>query len=332
MVIFKEMYKEWFASKCKCTKRTTADRIEVTWNRYYLGSEIIDMCISNISEKDIITFYQKLISINGTLKQKDMERITQIMRGVLTYARDMEYKGVKLYDWDLVRRNIPQSKINHEKKVETALSKEIVSKIINSVIVEDIYPQKKSACMAICLNFYLGLRIGELSALKFEDFNIQDKTVTIKRSDSKSYERDENGERVGTMNYESTTPKTIKSVRTIPLLPEAIYIYEVIKTYHQNCKYNSQYLVYDNSDTVRLRSLDRTLRRLCILNNIEPFGSHRIRKTFASMLHNNNVPTRAIADLMGHEEIRTTENNYILSFMDNQETYKRYMAESLRYN
>lgn len=329
---FKEVYKDWFSTKCKCTKRTTADRIEVTWNRFYHGTDIIDMCISNISERDIINFYQKLLNTNGSVKQKDMERITQIMRGVMTYARDMEYKGVKLYDWDLIKRNIPQSKISHETKVETALSREIVSKIINSVLVDDIYPQKTSACMAICLNFYLGLRIGELSALKFEDFDIQDRTVTIKRSDSKSYDRDENGDRVGTMNYESTTPKTIKSIRTIPLLPEAIYIFEILKTYHQKCNYNSPYIVFDNTDTVRLRSLDRTLRRLCVLNDIEPFGSHRIRKTFASMLHSHNVPTRAIADLLGHEEIRTTENNYILSFMDNQETYKRYMAESLIYN
>lgn len=331
-MIFKDIYKEWFSSKCKSTKKTTADRIEVTWNRYYHGADIIEMCISKISEKDIINYYQKLLSQNGAVKQKDMERITQIMRGVMTYARDMEYKGVKLYDWDLVKRNIPQNKINHEKKVETALSREIVKKIINSVLVDNIYPQKTTASMAICLNFYLGLRIGELSALKFEDFNLQDKTVTIKRSDSKSYDRDDNGERIGTMNYESTTPKTFKSIRTIPLLPEAIYIYEIIIAYHQTCKYNSQYIVYDNSDTVRLRSIDRTLRRLCVLNGIEPFGSHRIRKTFASMLHSNNVPTRAIADLMGHEEIRTTENNYILTFMDNQETYKRYMAESLKYN
>jgi len=84
MVIFKEMYKEWFASKCKCTKRTTADRIEVTWNRYYIGSEIIDMCISSISEKDIITFYQKLI-----IRTTENNYILSFMDNQETYKRYM---------------------------------------------------------------------------------------------------------------------------------------------------------------------------------------------------------------------------------------------------
>lgn len=332
MRTFSEAYKEWFVMKCKTNKKSTVDRLEVCFNRYYHGTDFIEMCISKITEKDIIQFYQRTITMYGTISPKEFERIHQIMRGVLVYMRDMEYKGIRLYDWDLIKRNVPQNKIIREKKVERALSKSDVQKLLDAVIHERIYPLKQSTCLCLCMNFYLGLRIGELSALRFTDFDLQNLTLTVSKTDSKSYDRDENGEKIGTMTYEETSTKTVNAVRVIPLLPEIVYIYELIKNHHEISGYHSPFLVYDGTDTIRLRSLDRTLRRLCDLCGIPAFNSHKIRKTFASMLHHHNVPTRAIADLMGHSEVSTTENNYILSFANSQDTYRLYMRDSLKYN
>ena len=56
-----------------------------------------------------------------------------------------------------------------------------------------------------------------------------------------------------------------------------------------------------------------------------------IRKMFATMLHFANVPTRVIADLMGHSEIGTTENSYILSFANSYTRMYEYMKDALRY-
>lgn len=317
--------------KCKINKRSTVDRIEVCFNKHYKSSPIIEMCISNITEKDIIEFLQILVTQHGQVSAKEMERIYQIIHGVLNYARDMEYKCAKLYDWQMIKRNIPQNKIIKEKKSETALSKMDISILMREVIQNKVYPLKQSACLCLCLNFYLGLRVGELSALKFSDFDLLNRTVSITRSDSKSYERNEDGERIGTMQYQESTTKTVNSVRIIPLLPEAVYIYELIKAHHKNCGYNSPFLVYDGTCTIRLRSLDRTLRRLCSLCGISCFNSHLIRKTFASTLHHNGVPTRVISDLMGHSEMSTTERSYILSYADNFAVYYRYMKDSLNY-
>lgn len=59
------------------------------------------------------------------------------------------------------------------------------------------------------------------------------------------------------------------------------------------------------------------------------FNSHSIRKTFATILHHHNVPTRIISDLLGHSEIGTTENCYILSYDDNFDKYYDFMHNSL---
>lgn len=324
-------FSSWFKAKCNATKPATVDRIEVTFNRYYRHDPFIEKCISNISEKDIVDFITKIITKEGEISKRDFDRILQIVRGVLNYCKDLGYSGARLYDWDSIKRNIPVDKINTETKVELAPSKAVVNHIIKCVVIDNVYQLKRSACLLLCMNFYLGLRIGELSALKFTDFDMEKRILKITQGDSKHYERDEEGNRTRLV-YETGDPKNKNAVRTIPLLPEVVYLYKLIVSHHEVCNYNSGYLCYDGADVIRVRSLDRALRRLCKLCSTKQYNSHLIRKTFATVLHHANVPTRAIADLMGHSDIRTTEKNYILSFEDSQDLYYDYMKAGLVYN
>lgn len=318
-------------AKCNISKPATVDRIEVTYNRYFRYTPFVESCTSNISEKDIIAFIIAIVTKNGQISKRDYDRIFQILKAVFNYVKDTGYVGSRLYDWDSVKRNIPAEKINTDTKVELAPSKAVVNHIIKSVVCDNVYMLKRSACLLLCLNFYLGLRIGELAALQFTDFDLNNLVLRVHQGDSKHYERDENGNRTQLV-YATGDPKNKNAVRTIPLLPEAVYIYKLIVSHHETCGYNSTYLCYDGADVIRVRSLDRTLRRLCKLCATPEYNSHLIRKTFATTLHHANVPTRVIADLMGHSEIGTTEKNYILSFEDNNSMYYDYMRTGLVYN
>ncbi len=319
---FYKAYYEWFKMKMEFTKAQTTDRIEVTYNRYYKNEPINEMHISKITDADIITFLMRCC-LGSSMTYKELGRIMQIIKGVLTYMRDIEKGGVSLHDWEKVKRNLPLDKLETGFKQQYAVSMIDVEKLLHDVIDLKVYPQKQSACLCICLNFYLGLRIGELSALEFKDFDLERNVVRIYKTEGKYYQRDDEGAKTGTMVYrvmEST--KTIYSVREIPLLPEALYILQLIKDHHAKMGYDNPYLAYDGKQSVLSRSIDRTLRKLIVLCELRPFSSHDIRKTFATILHHNGVPTRAISDLMGHSEIGTTENCYILSY---EKTYKRYL-------
>lgn len=317
----------------KLIKSQSLDRIEVTYNKYFHNSQLIEKCTSKITEKDIIDFLQKTVATYGHLSKKEFDRIYQIVKGVMVYSRDIGYGNVRLLDWDSIKRHMPSDNILSEKKQEYALSTQDINRLLKLVTQQKIYHEKQSACLCLCMNFYLGLRIGELAALSFTDFDLNRNIVRITKTESKSYNRTEDGEKLGTMQYQTATDlKTANAVREIPILPEVRYLYEKVRQNHLENKYDSPYLVYDGADTIRVRSLDRTLRRLCKLCEIDYFNSHCIRKTFATMLHHNNVPTRVISDLMGHSEISTTENSYILSYADNYEKVRRYMQEALCYN
>ena len=104
----------------------------------------------------------------------------------------------------------------------------------------------------------------------------------------------------------------------------------MIKEHHEFMGYDSEYIAYDGSTTILSKSIERTIYRLCELCEISRFSSHKIRKTFASELHKNGVPSKYITDLMGHSDIRTTEKYYILSYEDALDELRRIMRASLK--
>ena len=329
---FHEAYSEWFMMKQKCIKSQSLDRIEVTYNRYYKDTAFSEKNISQISDTDIANFLLSAILQNGTMTYKELSRLLQVVRGTLVYMRDIGKGGANLHDWEKIKRSLPTEKLESGFKHEFAVNISDVEKILDCVINHRIYKVKQSASLLLCMNFYLGLRIGELASLTFSDFDFNRNIVKVYKTESKFYNRDENGERFGTMVYRVVDDlKTVYSVREVPLLPEVKRIYNLIMEHHYQCGYESPYLGYDGADTIIVRSLDRTLRRLCLLCDVPYFNSHAIRKTFATMLHFNGVPTRVIYDLMGHSEIGTTENNYILSFKNNYDRMYDYMHNSLKY-
>lgn len=329
---FKDVYQQWFLMKLRCIKSQSCDRIECTYNRYYSGSPFVEKCVSNITETDILDFLNKCILTGGNMTYKGFGRVLQIVNNVLVYAKDLKIGGACLYDWDKIKRYLPLDALENNMGKEYAVSPANVEKIIDLVVNHKIYHIKQSACLCLCMNFYLGLRIGELASLTFRDFDFERNVVKIFKTESKFYNRSEDGSRIGTMVYRVVEDtKTVYSVREIPILPEVKFIYEKIKEHHAQNKYESPFLAYDGKDTILVRSLDRTLRKLCLLCDIDYFNSHEIRKTFATMLHFGGVPTRVISDLMGHSEIGTTENSYILSYANNYDKMYDFMKNALTY-
>lgn len=331
-ITFKEVYNQWFLMKLRCIKSQSCDRIECTYNRYYAGSPFVEKCISNITETDILDFLNKCILEDGRMTYKGFGRILQIVNNVLVYAKDLKIGGACLYDWDKIKRYLPIETLGDDMRKEYAVSPINVAKITDLVLNHKIYYIKQSACMCLCMNFYLGLRIGELASLTFRDFDFDRNVVKVFKTESKFYNRLEDGSKIGTMVYRVVEDtKTVYSVREIPILPEVKYIYDMIVKHHKVNGYDSPFLAYDGKDTILVRSLDRTLRRLCLLCDVDYFNSHAIRKTFATMMHFGGVPTRVISDLMGHSEIGTTENSYILSYADNYDSMYEYMKGALKY-
>jgi len=128
-----------------------------------------------------------------------------------------------------------------------------------------------------------GVRVGELKALRLEDIDFDNKTVTIRRS---------------IVNGITGSPKSNK-IRTIPLAHD---IFKVLR----NKKLTPANSNLFNPQTSRF-SLNRALKRACTKLEIGVGGWHDLRHTFASKLANNGVSLQVIQTLLGHSDLKMTQ-------------------------
>lgn len=327
-VSFESAYKAWFKTKINRIRPQSVDRIEVTYNKYYAFSDFVKNPVHSLDEYNIYTFLNKILTERGNITKKEFGRIYQIVNNVMQYAFDLNLGRCYCVNWSTVKRYIALQNIKQNEVKEYSVSVQDRECFARAVLIDKVYTEKRSASLVLLLNFYLGLRIGELASLRWVDVNWGERYIHVHSTEVKSYARDDNGERVGVIAYHAQDKtKTVHSVRRVPLVHESVYILNELKKWHEAQGYESEFLAYDGGEQILTRSLEWTLRRLCIMCDIPMFNSHRIRKTFATELHRNGVPTKVISDLMGHAEMRTTEQNYIITSPDSFDMVRNVMQQ-----
>jgi len=128
-----------------------------------------------------------------------------------------------------------------------------------------------------------GLRLGELIALDWSDVNFEANLLTVRRS---AYKR----------QIVSTKSNRI---RHIPLTQEARLALRTIQQLSGPVFHRSGTPVDD-------QIARRFITKLCQEMPLRPVGWHALRHTFASHLVTARVSIKAVQELLGHSDVRTT--------------------------
>ena len=157
-----------------------------------------------------------------------------------------------------------------------------------------------------------GARVGELTALRWEDIDFTAGTIAIRRSVSWAKPRGAEG-RAKPRFYE---PKTRHSRRTIPMAPE---LASTLKRWKLASPKNSMNLVFASGEgkpkhrsTITHEGLRPALRRA----KLQQVNLHSLRHSFASALIMNGHPVTEIAALLGHSNPGVTLKVYSHWFRD----------------
>jgi integrase len=155
-----------------------------------------------------------------------------------------------------------------------------------------------------------GMRRGELLGLKWSDVNLENATVSVRRTLS----RTDNGKHV-TLGE----PKTRKSRRTIPLTAQAVealreHLTRQLEDIEQlGDIYKDQGLVFTtntggpiNPSNLRQRSLAPLLRKA----GLPHIRFHDLRHTCATLLLSQNTHPKFVQELLGHATIAITLDTY----------------------
>ena len=154
---------------------------------------------------------------------------------------------------------------------------------------------------------YTGMRSGECFALRWEDVDFENMSISIKHTLN-----DIGGK------HELTPPKTKKSIRTIGMSKTVAVIFQEQKKYTDDLKialgdnYAHPEMVFPSANgNYRDRSSVLTsLKRFTKGTEFEHMTLHKLRHCNATMLLNMGVDLKIISDHLGHCDINVTADIY----------------------
>ncbi len=171
---------------------------------------------------------------------------------------------------------------------------------------------------AYILMLNTGLRTGEMLGLLNSDIDLENKTLTV-RQGVKEISRRDGTDFTSGREIKIGKPKSISSMRTVPLNQTAI---EMIKDLRTEAYYgeNTPLVSDENGDYTRPVNFRKRYYRILKASGLETKGLHSLCHTFATNLVNGikqsdgsikSLTPKQVADLLGHSTSQITELYYV---------------------
>ena len=144
------------------------------------------------------------------------------------------------------------------------------------------------------IGFFSGMRTGEITGLKWEDINLEKRTISIKRTRNKGIEN---------------SPKTISSIREIEIL-DILYPY-IIE--HKSIYGDMEYVFTSKFKQPFYSAVKITMiywKKILKNLNIEYRTLYQMRHTFATMMIENGEDILWVAHMLGHTNANITLEVY----------------------
>ena len=152
-----------------------------------------------------------------------------------------------------------------------------------------------------------GIRVGELVSAVWDDIDMENKTFSIART-RVSYRDVDTGKMV---TGAGATTKTASSRRTIKLNPAAIFWLKEIKKRALYLGVKSEYIATNRrGEPMSQSDVDNRLKVFCNAAGLRYQSAHANRKTYATVLINEHVPTPEVSADLGHKRTTTTQDIY----------------------
>lgn len=248
--------------------------------------------IDEITSNDIQNYLNTLKNYSNSTIKKIKEQFTQIFKESMN-------KGYITRNpmYDVIR---PKS--NRERKNVRALEIEEQQALTNyllSVPITDV-PFK----VAYLIEMYLGLRIGEVLALRNTDINLQKNLITV----NKTLTTDKDHKVIM-----GNTTKTYAGIREVPI--PAFIREEIINQMRlaENNK-DKQLFLDPYGNYVRPNNANRRLKEILEKMGIKDITSHSLRHTYGTRCVEAGMRAVALQRLMGHTDVSITLNTYTSVF------------------
>jgi integrase len=176
-----------------------------------------------------------------------------------------------------------------------------------------------------------GMRRGEMVALTWDRVDFSKAQITVNSSVSRVLDMDT--KRTQLMEGE---PKSDAGSRKVPLLPGIAPVLLAHKKEQDAIRkaagsaWNERNLVFCSAvgEWIEPRRIQLELHRILRGNDMEPFGVHTFRHTFATRMLEREVSPKVVSEILGHADVKTTMQIYTHVF-DSTAQEQAYKLNSL---
>lgn len=296
---FYQLYLEWLEYKKPLTNSmNTIKRYSQHYRKYFEPSALHNMKLSAI-DTFILEKESNRIVKEFLLSSKEWTNAKTILNGMFDYARRKTY--ILINPMTDVRITVRfRQVLKKTGKTQTYNTKELEH--LNTYLDNMYQETEDSSFLAVRLNFFLGLRVGELVALKPED--ITEGHIHVIREEI----RDQDSGKCYVVEHTKTNDD-----RFVILVPKAKEILDKLDR-------TGTYLFERDGKRLTARQIAYVLEKYAERQGLQTKSSHKIRKTYASRLNAYGVPLDAIREQLGHTNLQTTLS-YIYNPLTEKETY-----------
>lgn len=282
---FRVVTEEWLKYKKNTVKKSTYYNYSYSVEKY-LYPKFADQDITQI--KDYNDFIEKL---TDTLAPKTVRDIITKLKEIINFYEEEHNTKLNIKKMSLPKMNKKEIQILSNKEKQK-LEKYCIEQ--NSL---------KSLGILICLN--TGLRIGEVCALRWENIDFESKKIHIEKTIERIYSKEENKTIVII-----DTPKSITSVRTIPINSK---LYNILKQIRGKSKKTDFVLAGSSEHYVEPRNYQYHFKEILKRSKVKKYKFHTLRHTFATNCIEAGIDIKSLSEILGHADVSITLNIYVHS-------------------
>lgn len=261
----------------------------------------------SLPEQSVQSFV--LEKIECGLSVKSIKDILIVLKMVMKFGVKNEW--MNYYEWDI---KYPTNSANKEL--------EVLSVSNHRKILDHIQSHFTFTGLGIYISLSTGLRIGEICALKWNDINITEGTITVSRTIERIYMVE--GEKKHT-ELVISSPKTKNSCREIPMSKELLAIVKPLKKIVND----NFYVLTNDEHPTEPRTYRNYYNGLMEKLGIPRLKYHGLRHSFATRCIEAGCDYKTVSVLLGHSNISTTLNLYVHPNMEQKKRCITKMFKSL---
>ena len=299
---FGDIVKPWLARK-EATVKPSTYAVYTCAVFQFLLQKFGDVELDRIDE-DVVQAWIGDMAASGIAYRTCKDRVVAL-KNALRFAerKGLRKAGIRM---DVV---FPRRFSEEDDRRELALTPETCDAIVNAVDKEMECPSWHNTNVnnrvGIVISLFTGLRIGEVCGLKWEDIDLDDGVIRVRRTVQTNYVYAPDG--TGRSKLSVGSPKSRTSRRDVPICAPLRARLERLDRPADGTAY---FLTGTHSPTVP-RTFRSSVDLFLSRHGIEKFNFHRLRHTFATRCIEAGVDAKTTSELLGHANVNITLNLYV---------------------